>query len=123
MSKCALITSARTTVQELTARAVRAWLGRVGANTLYIEPGSPWENGYVESVNAKLRDEVLDRDSCHTQREAQVLTYKGIRPHGSLGYRPLAPTATRPAEHIPTLVELKWQTVPSLGAGQGDGRF
>ena len=47
---------------EFTARAVREWLGRVGARTLYIEPGSPWENGYIESFNGKLRDELLDRE-------------------------------------------------------------
>ena len=88
---------------EFTARAVRAWLGRVGAKTLYIEPGSPWENGYVESFNGKLRDELLDREIFYTLREAQVLTgeykqtYNRIRPHSSLGYRPPAPAASLPA--------------------------
>ena len=91
---------------EFTARAVRAWLGRVGANTLYIEPGSPWENGYVESFNGKLRDELLDREIFYTLREAQVLTahyrqtYNRIRPHSSLGYRPPAPAAILPAEPV-----------------------
>ena len=82
---------------EFTAKAVREWLGKVGARTLYIEPGSPWENGYVESFNGKLRDELLDREVFYTLQEVQVLTeqyrqtYNRIRPHSSLGYRPPAP--------------------------------
>jgi len=82
---------------EFTARAIREWLGKVGAKTLYIEPGSPWENGYVESFNGKLRDELLDREIFYTLQEVQVLTeqyrqtYNRIRPHSSLGYRPPAP--------------------------------
>ena len=97
---------------EFTARAVRRWLGRVGANTLYIEPGSPWENGYVESFNGKLRDELLDREIFYTLREAQALTaesrqtYNRIRPHSSLGYRPPAPAAILPAEPVPMLAGL-----------------
>ena len=59
---------------EFTARAVREWLGRVGARTLYIEPGSPWENGYIESFNGKLRDELLDRELFYTLLEVRVLT-------------------------------------------------
>ena len=88
---------------EFTAQAVRAWLARVGAQTLVIEPGSPWGNGYVESFNGKLRDELLDREIFHTFWEAQVLierwrrTYNQIRPHSSRGYRPPAPEALRPA--------------------------
>jgi hypothetical protein len=84
---------------EFTARAIREWLGKVGAKTLYIEPGSPWENGYVESFNGKLRDELLDREIFYTLQEVQVLTeqyrqtYNRIRPHSSLGYRPPAPEA------------------------------
>ena len=85
---------------EFTAGAIREWLGKVGAKTLYIEPGSPWENGYVESFNGKLRDELLDREIFYTLHEVQVLTeqyrqiYNRIRPHSSLGYRPPAPEAT-----------------------------
>ena len=60
----------------LTAKAVREWLGKVGAKTLYIEPGSPWENGYVESFNGKLRDELLDREVFYTLLEVRVLTEK-----------------------------------------------
>ena len=84
---------------EFTARAIREWLAKVGAKTLYIEPGSPWENGYVESFNGKLRDELLDREIFYTLQEVQVLTeqyrqtYNRIRPHSSLGYRPPAPEA------------------------------
>ena len=87
---------------EFTARCVREWLGRVGVKTLYIEPGSPWENGYVESFNGKLRDELLKRESFDTLLEAKVLierwrqTYNTVRPHSALGYRPPAPEARQP---------------------------
>jgi putative transposase len=89
---------------ELTAIAVREWLARVGVTTLFIEPGSPWENGYIESFNGKLRDELLDREIFYTLAEAQVLTewwrqeYNHVRPHSALGYRPPAPEtiASRP---------------------------
>ncbi len=95
---------------EFTARVVREWLGGVGARTLYIEPGSPWENGYVESFNGKLRDELLDREVFYTLLEVQVLTqqyrqtYNRIRPHSSLGYQPPAPEAVLPAVPVPVLV-------------------
>jgi len=84
---------------EFTAKAVRGWLGRIGVWTLFIEPGSPWENGYNESFNGKLRDEVLDREIFHTLGEAHVIIegwrreYNTFRPHSSLGYRPPAPEA------------------------------
>ncbi len=84
---------------EFTANAIREWLGRLGVQTLYIEPGSPWENGYVESFNGKLRDELLDREIFYTLQEAKVLIerwrqhYNRFRPHSSLGYRPPAPEA------------------------------
>ncbi len=84
---------------EFTANAVREWLGWLGVQTLYIEPGSPWENGYVESFNGKLRDELLDREIFYTLQEAKVLIerwrqhYNRFRPHSSLGYRPPAPEA------------------------------
>ena len=58
---------------EFTAAAVRDWLGRLGVGTLLIEPGSPWENGYVESFNGKLRDELLDREIFYTLKEARIL--------------------------------------------------
>ena len=65
--------------------------------TLYIEPGSPWENGYIESFNGRLRDELLNGEIFDTLIEAQVLIerwrrgYNMIRPHSSLGYKPPAP--------------------------------
>ena len=89
---------------EFAAKAVRRWLGRVGVQTLFIEPGSPWENGYIESFNGKLRDECLNVERFDTLLEAQVLIerwrleYNHRRPHSSLGYRPPAPEA----------IELNW---------------
>ena len=82
---------------EFVAEAVRRWIAAVGARTAFIEPGSPWENGYIESFNARLRDEILNGEVFYTLKEAQVLIeswrchYNVIRPHGSLGYRPPAP--------------------------------
>jgi len=84
---------------EFTARAVRRWLNRLGVKTLFIEPGSPWENGYIESFNGKLRDELLDREIFTTLEEAKVLieqwrrNYNQVRPHSALGYQPPAPEA------------------------------
>ncbi len=84
---------------EFTAKAVRQWLNNLGVGTLFIEPGSPWENGYIESFNGKLRDELLNREIFTTLMEAKVLIekwrreYNGIRPHSSLGYKPPAPEA------------------------------
>jgi len=84
---------------EFTAKAVRGWLDRIGVKTLFIEPGSPWENGYIESFNGKLRDELLNREVFDTLTEAKVLLerwrreYNQVRPHSSLGYRPPAPEA------------------------------
>ena len=84
---------------EFTARVVRQWLKRLGVRTLFIEPGSPWENGYNESFNGKLRDELLNRELFYTLKEAKVLIekwrleYNTFRPHSSLNYRPPAPEA------------------------------
>ena len=84
---------------EFTARAVRKWLTRLGVKTLFIERGSPWENGYIESFNGKLRDELLNREIFTTLEEAKVLIeswrkeYNQVRPHSSLGYQPPAPEA------------------------------
>ncbi len=84
---------------EFTAKVVREWIDRVGAKTLYIEPGSPWENGYAESFNGKLADELLEREVFNDLREAKVLIerwrkhYNTERPHSALGYRPPAPEA------------------------------
>jgi len=82
---------------EFCAKAVREWLDRLDVGPLFIEPGSPWENGYNESFNGKLRDELLNREIFYTLEEAGVLIenwrreYNTIRPHSSLGYRPPAP--------------------------------
>jgi len=87
---------------EFTAKVVRKWLHNLGVTTLFIEPGSPWENGYIESFNGKLRDELLNGEIFDTLVEAQVLIemwrkeYNQVRPHSSLGYRPPAPPALLP---------------------------
>jgi transposase InsO family protein len=87
---------------EFTAKVVRSWLARVRVKTLFIQPGSPWENGYVESFNGKLRDELLNGEIFYTLREAKVLIerwrqyYNRKRPHSSLRYRPPAPEAIAP---------------------------
>ena len=88
---------------EFTATKVRQWLERVGVKTLFIEPGSPWENGYIESFNGKLRDELLAREQFDTLLESKVLIerwrthYNTVRPHSSLGYRAPAPEAIQSA--------------------------
>jgi putative transposase len=87
---------------EFVAKAVKEWVASVGARTAYIAPGSPWENGYVESFNGKLRDELLDCEVFNTLKEAQVLIeqwrehYNTVRPHSALGYRPPAPEVVMP---------------------------
>ena len=84
---------------EFTAKAVRKWLVNLGVTTLFIEPGSPWENGYVESFIGKLRDELLNGEIFDTLLEASVVIelwrreYNRYRPHSSLGYKPPAPEA------------------------------
>ena len=84
---------------EFTARAIRQWLRDLGVKTLYIEPGSPWENGYIDSFNGKLRDELLNVELFGTLFAAQVLIenwrkdYNQIGPHSALGYRHPAPEA------------------------------
>jgi len=87
---------------EFIAKRLRWWLKRNQIGTLFIEPGSPWENGYIESFNGKLRDELLQREVFDTLFEAQVLIeswrheYNTVRPHSSLGYRPPAPETIQP---------------------------
>ena len=82
---------------EFVARDLRLWLEKTGAKTMYIEPGSPWENGYCESFNSKRRDEFLNGELFYSIQELRVLAerwrvhYNTIRPHSSLGYRPPAP--------------------------------
>jgi len=84
---------------EFVAVELRKWLAKLGTGTLYIEPGSPWENGYCESFNGKLRDECLNGEIFYSLKEAQVVIekwrvmYNTLRPHSALGYRPPAPAA------------------------------
>ena len=103
---------------EFIAKAVREWLGKIGVKTLYIAPGSPWENGYNESFNGSLRDELLNGEIFYSLAEAEVLIeawrrhYNTVRPHSSLGYRPPVPeTVTAPLPpsgsaslHLPSAV-------------------
>lgn len=90
---------------EFTAQALREWLTTVGARTLYIEPHSPWENGYNESFNGRLRDELLNGEIFYSLKEAQVVIeawrreYNMVRPHSALGYQPPAPATSRPTLH------------------------
>jgi putative transposase len=99
---------------EFVAKAVQAWVTAVGAKTAYIAPGSPWENGYVESFNARMRDELLDGELFYSLREAQIIIeswrihYNTKRPHASLGYRPPAPEVLVPA--------MAWPTIPAAMA-------
>ncbi|WOI35435.1 IS3 family transposase (plasmid) [Tritonibacter scottomollicae] len=94
---------------EFIAKKVRAWIGAVGAKTAFIAPGSPWENGYCESFNARFRDELLNGEVFTTLREAQILIerwrrhYKTVRPHSALGYRPPAPKSIVPIDQRPTM--------------------
>jgi putative transposase len=84
---------------EFTAKSIRKWLNELGTKTVYIEPGSPWENGYIESFNGKLRDELLNREIFYTLQEAKILIehwkkeYNQVRPHSALRYKPPAPQA------------------------------
>jgi putative transposase len=88
---------------EFVARAVQEWIAGAGAKTAYIEPGSPWENGYIESFNARLRDELLNGEIFYSLREAQIVIeswrrhYNTVRPHASLAYKPPAPEVFLPA--------------------------
>ena len=90
---------------EFTSKSVRNWLERLGVKTLFIEPGSPWENGYIESFNGKLRDELLNGEIFDTILEAKVITenwrnhYNHKRPHSSLGYRVPAPEVILPIQY------------------------
>ena len=88
---------------EFVAKQLREWLAKVGTGTLYIEPGSPWENGYCESFNGKLRDECLNGEIFYSLKEAKIVIemwrkeYNTVRPHSALDYRPPAPAACSPA--------------------------
>jgi transposase InsO family protein len=93
---------------EFIARKVRDWIAAVGTKTAYIEPGSPWENGYCESFNARFRDELLNGELFYSLKEAQILIeewrihYNTFRSHSSLGYRPPAPESIVRIDQRPT---------------------
>jgi hypothetical protein len=116
---------------EMTAIAVREWLGKLEVGTLFIEPGSPWESGYCESFNGKLRDELLNGEIFNTMTEARIIIeawrhhYNTVRPHSSLGWRPPAPEAAVWPGPSPLRSAAPGQTAAltfnlgsSLGAGQ-----
>ena len=90
---------------EFTAVTLKEWLHKLKVKTSYIDPGSPWENGYNESFNGRLRDELLNREVFYTLKEAQTIIedwrnhYNHIRPHSALGYRPPAPMARLYVHH------------------------
>jgi transposase InsO family protein len=92
---------------EFVAEAVRDWIAAVGSQTAYIVPGSPWENGYCESFNARFRDELLNGEIFYTLKEAQIVFeewrkhYNTVRPHSALGYRPPAPETVIPLRQRP----------------------
>ena len=88
------------------AEILRTWLHNLGVISAFIEPGSPWENGHIESFNGKMRDELLNREIFDTLLEAKAVIeqcrkqYHIVRPHSSLGYRPPAPEAFYPVQFI-----------------------
>ncbi len=112
---------------EFTALAVREWLGKVGVKTLFITPGSPWENGYNESFNGTLRDQLLNGEIFYTLQEAKVLLerwrwhYNHVRPHSSLGYKPPAPEAKLPVGPGSAPLRLALQVTPSNALAQVPG--
>jgi len=94
---------------EFVAEKVRKWITTVGAKTAFIEPGSPWENGYCESFNSRFRDELLNGEIFYSLKEAQIIIekwrvhYNTVRPHSSLGYKPPAPKSIVPIDQRPTM--------------------
>ena len=94
---------------EFVAEAVRKWIGAVGAKTAFIEPGSPWENGYCESFNGRFRDELLNGEISYSLREAWTVIeewrrlYKTKRSHSALGYRPPAPETLALMDQVPVM--------------------
>ena len=107
---------------EFVAKAVQEWIGAVGAKTAYIAPGSPWENGFIESFNARLRDELLDGEIFYTLAEAKIVVeswrrhFNTVRPHGSLGYKPPAPEVFVPAMTARATAQPGPTTPPALAA-------
>ena len=105
---------------EFVAKAVQEWIGAVGAKTAYIAPGSPWENGFIESFNARLRDELLDGEIFYTLAEAKIVVeswrrhFNTVRPHGSLGYKPPAPEVFIPSMAARAAAQPEPATPPAL---------
>lgn len=105
---------------EFVAKAVQEWIGAVGAKTAYIAPGSPWENGFIESFNARLRDELLDGEIFYSLAEAKIVVeswrrhFNTLRPHGSLGYKPPAPEVFIPAMTPRATTQPRPATPPAL---------
>jgi len=103
---------------EFIAKLVQSWVTSVGAKTAYIAPGSPWENGYVESFNAQIRNELLNGEIFYTLKEAQIMIegwrrhYNTVRPHGALGYRPPAPEVFMPASNTWPAIRARPTTLP-----------
>ena len=105
---------------EFVAKAVQDWVRAVGTKTAYIERGSPWENGFIESFNARLRDELLDGEIFYSLAEARIVIeswrrhYNTVRPHGSLGYKPPAPEVFIPAFAARAALQPRSATPPAL---------
>jgi putative transposase len=105
---------------EFVAKAVQDWIAAVGAKTAYIAPGSPWENGFVESFNARLRDELLNGEIFYSLKEAKIVIeswrrhYNTLRPHGSIGYKPPAPEVFVPAMSTRTALQSQSAPPPAL---------
>ena len=107
---------------EFVAKAVQDWIAAVGAKTAYITPGSPWENGFIESFNARLCDELLDGEIFYSLAEAKIVIeswrrhYNTERPHGSLGYKPPAPEVFVPAMAARAAAQTRPATPPALAS-------
>ena len=107
---------------EFVAKAVQTWITAVGAKTAYIAPGSPWENGFIESFNARLRDELLDGEIFYSLAEARIVIeswrrhYNTVRPHGSLGYKPPAPEVFVPAMAARAAAQPRPASPPALAS-------
>jgi transposase InsO family protein len=107
---------------EFVAKAVQKWITAVGAKTAYITSGSPWENGFIESFNARLRDELLDGEIFYSLAEAKIVVeswrrhYNTVRPHGSLGYKPPAPEVFVPAIAMRAAPQSRTASPPALAS-------
>ena len=101
---------------------MQGWISALGAKTAYIAPGSPWENGFIESFNARLRDELLDGEIFYTLAEAKIIVeswrrhFNTVRPHGSLGYKSPAPEVFIPAMTVRAAAQTRPATPPTLAA-------